>query len=291
MKHLPSLFVELLVLFFIGLVTQHIFASENINHFYNKYLGFSLFFPLYALILSGFIYIFKPTNKFIILFMSIFLLALVISINIMLTPRGDVGRFYGAWAFFYVLPLMSFSLGLIYGSYKIFIHNKHSSEKATIVQTKPFKANNSKTIIPITLISVFMIFIMPYFICVDGVYQYGNLYIQITANYYLKIIICLISIIMGVGLIMRQKWMRWFMLFLAYYAVVIFAIILVQNSATYSLQLYTIVIFSIPFFIIYILNKEESLRFYRLDKTIRLKEISILTLIVIFLEQLSINFF
>ncbi|PNX45977.1 MAG: hypothetical protein BV457_08505 [Thermoplasmata archaeon M9B1D] len=298
MINVRSLSLELIILALIGLVAQNMFVSGNLNPngFYNKYLGFSLLFPIYALMLSGLIYFLKLKSKFFILFLSVFLLAIATIVNIALYPAmgGSTGQLYGAWALFFVMPLISLPLGLSYGGYKIYTNRDMSFVQADTSQMKTLKSNNTNIIGPIWFISLFMILILPYFIFMSGSHSSGTIYVRLllpsmfVENFNFRMLMVLISMMVGVGLLYRSKWMRWTVLFLAYYAIVNYAIVIVLNSVSFSLQPPSLVAFSIPFLFIYILNREVSFVIYQLDKTLCLKENSILAILAVALLSFEI---
>lgn len=286
-----SLSLELIVLASIGLIVQNIFLPGG--SFYNNYLGFSLLFPLYALIFSWLIEFFKLKNKLYIIAMSVLLLAVVTFINITLYPimGGATGQLFGFWALFVIMPVISLPLGLLYGAYKLYTNRKKTFEDTNVSQMET--STNSNTIDLLWFVSLFMICIFPYFII--NSHSFGAIYVQllfpssVMGNPYLRILVVLMSMIVGAGLLLRNKWMRWIMLFLVYFAIVNYAIIIVRNTISFSLQPQSLVAFSIPIWFIYILNREASFLKLQLNKAPRFKENTLLAILAVVFVSFEIT--
>lgn len=117
---------ELLFLILLGFGIQH--ATYSVSYYnigvFNKYLGFTLFLPLFGL----FFHSFKIKSKSMIVFISIFIAIIIHFSNFMLYPYtgGVTGNMYGI-VFIYGLPI-AMLFGVLYALYFIKFYFKEVVE-------------------------------------------------------------------------------------------------------------------------------------------------------------------
>jgi len=117
--------VELIVFTILGFMLQQLsYGSGHSSSFFNQYIGFTLFFPLFVLLMYSVHSIFKIKSNTLTTFISLFLALVVHVANFLIYPALNAGRteqMYGLILVYGIPPTII--VGLIYSFY--FIKSKY----------------------------------------------------------------------------------------------------------------------------------------------------------------------